>query len=395
VGIAAVLGVGCGAGAERPAVPIDTFKTKDATVVAISASGATAVLRTQDFVYGKPQDYTLVERVGGKPLGKGKGWLVGRPSDREAYVLAARQLTAMVSGKTVALALPELPAKLDWEMTWSTIDHAAGIAVIAFHETNPTFDEQADADRDRGNASYLIVEVDLAAMSQRGATPISILGSKMSIADTAALIDNVEKDGGAKQRVYGSAPLACSFANTLDVAQLYLTCRVPEDSSTKPEHWVTTRYDGRTLVWTHEFEAPETIGGGNVAGALTGDGKTLVLAHGDMSYGLIDAETTVLQDATTGVPREIARTRENAAVSLGKVAGLVPVPGTSTVAQVHRYEPAAHSGGDRAFDGISVLDATTGDMKVVLDTSRARRDLRHSVPDVVIVLPNGTYLLGI
>ncbi len=44
--------LGCGAGSERPAVPIDTYKAKDASVVAIAASGKAVVLGTQDVVYG-------------------------------------------------------------------------------------------------------------------------------------------------------------------------------------------------------------------------------------------------------------------------------------------------------------------------------------------------------
>jgi hypothetical protein len=394
--IAALWIAGCGSGThDRPAVPVDTYKAKDAIVVSISASGDSAVLRTQDSTYGKPHDLSLVERASGKVLGKARGFLVGRPSDREAYALHDRQLTAMASGKSVELELPQLPSKLDWEMSWSTVDHAGNTALIVLAEKNSTFEWLSDADRDRATAGYLIVEIDLASMSQRGHTAISMLGSRMALADVAALIASVETRGGSQQRVYGNAPLSCAWANTLDVAQLYLTCRVPEDRGSKVEHWVTTRYDGRTVAWSSQLEAPQTPGVGHMAGALTGDGKTLVLAHGRMKSGLIDADTTILVDAATGAARTLTRASRDPAVALGRIADLVPVPATSTVAQVHRYEPGAHSGGSRSFHGLSVVDATKGAMKVVLDVSTQRRDLYESVPDVVTVLPNGTYLLGL
>jgi hypothetical protein len=160
-------------------------------------------------------------------------------------------------------------------------------------------------------------------------------------------------------------------------------------SNDKPEHWVTTRYDGRMGMWSVEIEAPPDLGGGDVETAVTGDGKTLVIAHGDRSYGLLDAKTTILVDTATGKARSVAR----ASSELGDVGEVLPVPGTSMVAQLHRYEPHAHSGGSRSFHGISVVDATTGAIRVVLDTT-GKKELRGSIPDAAVVLPTGTYLLA-
>lgn len=399
--VGAVFASACSSAASRPSIPIEVYRPKDARIVAVSSSGMTAVLGSDGvvavprFEFYMRSEMRLVERASGRELGAGRGFIAGRPGDREAYIYDDRRFTAMTSEASAVLDLPELP-EINWDLAWATIDHAGGTALLAVQENRKVgASQEPDVDRDRGGSRYELVEVDLKSMAERGRTTISMLGSKMSADEVAATIAKVETAGGTRQRVYGSSARACTFANTADVAQVFLICRVPEDSAGKIEHWVASRYDGRTLAWSTAFEVPTVLGGGNIAAAVTGDGKTLVLAHGDMSSGMIDAENTILIDTATGAARLVPRDRKDPAVELGKVADLVPVPGTGSVAQIHRYEPAAHSGGSRSFHGLSLVDGTTGAMKVILDTSRTRRDLRDSVPDTVVVLPNGTYLLGI
>lgn len=380
---------------QAPTVAIEKYQPKLGRALAFSATGSSAVIRTNDSSWGQPDDLQLVERASGKVLGKAHGFLVGQPSDREAYAYSGHLLLQLTNNdRPVDLELPAIAPKDSWTLDWSTVDHASGTALLVFREDFiMSRVDHPDADRDRADSRYELVDIDLTAMKVRGHATMSMLGSHTSADDVAKLIANVETEGGTRQRVYGSAARACDFATIPGGASVYLTCRVPESSNDKVEHWVASRWDGHTIVWSTPLELPPALGGGDVIGAISGDGKTLVLAHGNLSYGVLEGDTTILIDAATGRARSIDRGPWKAG-DLGKISQLIPVPGGAAVVQIHVYEPAAHSGGSSSFNGISRVDATTGAITTLLDTSNARRDLREWVPGPVVILPSGTYLLG-
>lgn len=390
--IAFVVTVACGGTRSRDSIPLEVYRASNGTVVAFAASGKTAMLHgstSPEPYMGQPAELVFVDRATSRVIAAAKGFAVGQPGDAEAFAFLEGRVIAMVSRREVALDLPAPPTGYHWRLVWSTVDHAAGTALLAFdQDTEPAAGMDTTDNRDRNRSRYELVEVDTRAMTLRGRTTISHLGSRMTADDVARAIVAVETLNGTQQRTYGNAPGGCAFA--ANASSMYLTCRKPEPRDTAVEHWVTTRYDGRTIAWSSELEAPPGLGGGDIDATVSADGKTLVVAHGNRSYGLLRPATTILVDTARGTARTVARSRGD----LGDIAEMVPVPGTSHIAQIHRYTPRAHSGGSHSFHGISLLDTTTGAIRVVLDTSASRRELRTSIPDAVIVLANGTYLLA-
>jgi hypothetical protein len=374
---------------------LEKYQPKTGTALALSASGTTAVLSSNDSRWGQPDDLQLVERATGKVLGKAHGFLVGAPGDGEAYAYTDHWLIALTNNDNRAdLELPALDPKAQWILDWSTVDYASGTALLVFREDFMLERlERPDEDRDRTDSRYELVEIDLATMKSRGHATLSLLGSTMTADDVAKTIANAETEGGTKQRVYGSAARACDFASVASGASVFLTCRVPEANDGKVEHWVVSRWNGHAIAWSTPLELPPALGGGDVMSSLSGDGKTLVLAHGDLSYGVLEGDTTILIDAASGRARTVNR-GPHKMDDLGDIAQIIPLPGAAAVVQVHVFEPPAHSGADRSFHGFSRVDATTGAITTLLDTSTARRDMRRYVPGPVVILPSGTYLLG-
>lgn len=392
--IALVITAACGStpSPSRDSIPLEVYRATNGTVVAFAASGKTAILRapTSPAPYmGQPADLVFVERSTARVIASAKGFAIGQPGDAEAYALVENRVIAMVSRREVPLDLPAPPTGYHWRLVWSTVDHVAGTALLAFdQDSEPTAGLDASENRDRNDSRFELVEVDTRTMSLRGRGTISRLGSRMTADEVARAIVAIETENGTKERYYSSATGGCAFA--ANGSSVYLTCRKPEPRNDKVEHWVTTRYDGRTVAWSIELEAAPDSRGGDIEAAVTADGKTLVIAHGLRRYDLLRPTTTTLVDTARGTPRTISRPR----IELGDIAEVLPVPGTSLLAQIHRYAPPAHSGGSDSFHGISLLDATTGAIRVVLDTSTVQRDLRSSIPDAAIVLANGTYLLA-
>jgi hypothetical protein len=376
-----------------PAIRIESYRPPRGTTVAFSGSGKTAIVRSNESRWGMPDDLLLVERATGHVLGKAHGWAVATPSDTEAYAVIDHWLVRMTNSDVRAdLELPRAAEHHDWHMQWSTIDHAAGTALIAFAEQVDLGSglHESDADMNRTGSRYELVEVDLATMQTRGRSTISVLGSVMPADAVGALIEQVERDNPRHERVLGEAPMSCDFAAVGDHADVYTTCRVPEPRDSKLEHWVTTRYRGRTLVWSTSLETPTFGARGEVLTALAGDGSTLVIRHGHRPAAGFEPDVLWLVDAATG---NAALAPSRPAHALGDVGELVFVPGEPAVAQVHIDEPLAERETTRSFHGLSIIETRTGNAHVVLD-ARESRELREAIPGPIAILPGGTYLFG-
>ena len=395
-----LVAAGCGGGGLR--APIELYPPAERGDLALSATGDVATI--QRYETFDPDDdpdprVEVMRRVGDvRRIGVSHGKVVDRPSERDALIITERlDLEWVVARRKLALG-PALPRGVDWSYLGGAVDHAAGGALLLFGEAPAGSLEETAARRDRRLARLELLDVDVGAMRVRGARAVSIEGSLRSIAGTERAVAAAETRSG--ERTSDGFDRACSLAPAAG-PRLFVTCRAPAPRGLPVERWIVTRYDRLRLAWSAAVPLrapPRGSGPGAILSCVSGDGRSLVIEHGELATGIVEAQTTAVVDAATGAVRRFRRDPQDA---LGGIELLVPVPGRPAVAAAHAWylgslEHAfvipSRSG---AFLGISLTDTRTGRITRVLDTSDdAARHLGDANPLTLGVLPGGTFVVG-
>jgi hypothetical protein len=350
-------------GARQQAIAIKFLEVAEgATTIALSPDDAYLVAEippTVGALYrpAEPKQVRLFDTATWSQRAASIGWAIGEPAvNGDALVLAPSldRVEWMVSGKAIALAPPP---GADWQLLGAAAAHSVGRAfVVLAHE--------------RLDGLWV------AALDTRSG----------SVRASAAL------DGDRNCGVAGASATR---------PRLFISCLSGPGDTSRRERWRVVALDAAAeAIWESELDVASELGGNHVRLATSGDGRYLVVIHGDMkaSYGTQNLTTLSVLDTASGAARQAV---EPDWPETQRIRNLASVPGTSEVALLHLYVASSHAmfASHDSFSGITTVDAAAVKPGRRYEVSRTTlgkelyETLDATTPEAIAVRADGTVLL--